>query len=76
MWRLNDDLLVIVGNVSGEDGEGLVQIPGLGGADAWLFHDRAGGETYRRTHDDLARGLFVWLAAGRAHMFVVKRDNP
>ena len=74
-WRLEDARAVIVANVSDTPAQGLVQVPDLAGAAAWSFEDRATGEVYRRTAADLAQGLFVRLAGGRAHLFVVTQEG-
>ena len=51
----------------------------LNGADAFDFDDELTGETYRWTRESLlARGLWVRLDAGLAHLFLVhnRKSRP
>ncbi len=73
-WRTDDVLAVVVANLGPGTSEGHVELTGeeLGGAAACDFEDELTGETYRWTRASLdARGLWVRLAAGQAHLFSV-----
>jgi len=73
-WRFEDSLAVVVANLGDIASQAHVDVAGdLPAGDAFDFEDRLTGSTYRWTRDALcARGLWVRLDAGRAHLFVVR----
>ena len=74
-WRREEARALIVVNISAADAEGFVALDGFPDRDAHAFEDRVTGARYRRTRADLAGGLHVWLAAGRAHLFRVEAET-
>jgi hypothetical protein len=78
-WRLGADLRVVVVNTSTSPASGHVSVAGeLSGAGPGrlMFADVIGGGRYTRDRDTLmARGLYVRLEGGRAHVFEVTGQN-
>jgi hypothetical protein len=76
-WRRGDDLAVVAANLGSRTASGHVPIVAeLPGGDAFDFNDRLTDTTYRWSRRSLdVRGLFVRLAPGAAHVFVVSVTN-
>ena len=72
-WRAGDALAVVVVNLGETGSEAHINVSAdLNGADAFDFEDELTGQTYRWTRESLlARGLWVRLDGGRAHLFLV-----
>ena len=72
-WRLERTLAVIVVNLGDGAAQAHVDVAGdLPVGAKFQFSDRITGESYRWTRDALnARGLWVRLQAGQAHLFTV-----
>ena len=62
----------MVSNASGSDAQGLLQIAELANAPAFDFVDQLTDQKYRWAHADLGDGLYVRLASGAAHLFLVE----
>jgi Alpha amylase, catalytic domain len=71
-WRRADAHAVVVANLSGTDGQGLVQLGALPADNAFDFVDQLDDRKYRWSRADLADGLYVRLASGAAHLFLVE----
>jgi len=74
-WRLEESLAVIVVNLGDVASQAHVDVVGeLPVGAEWEFVDRLTGESYRWGRDALnARGLWVRLESGRAHLFTVRQ---
>jgi hypothetical protein len=72
-WKLGDDLRIVAANLGIVTAQGFVQVKDdLTSGDAFTFVDALDGRGYRRAGSDLAaRGLYVCLAPGQAHLFRV-----
>lgn len=72
-WRHRDERAVVVLNLGSAMAEGHVQRLGLPAGEAWTFEDRLTGAGYRWDRASLeARGLYVRLEPGRAHLLTVR----
>lgn len=70
-WRLADGLAVVVVNLGGTTSEGHVQLPDRPAGEEWIFTDGLTETEYRWRRRDLeARGLYVRLEPGRAHILL------
>ncbi len=74
-WRKGNDCAVIVGNITDHDAQGLVDVGELPNGDAFQFADQLADRTYAWTRENLANGLYVKLASGDAHLFLLKPDS-
>jgi Alpha amylase, catalytic domain len=76
-WRAGDVLAVVAANLSATISEAHVSVSGdLVEADAFDFEDELTGLSYRWTRESLdARGLWVRLDGGRAHLFRVHANR-
>jgi len=72
-WRKGNELAVIAANVSNQEAQGLVQLGALPHVAAFSFNDQLSDQRYRRVRDDLKDGLYVRLAPGAAHVFLVEQ---
>ena len=72
-WRRGHERAVIAANVSTVDAQGLVQLGDLPDGDAFDFVDQFTDQRYRWSRADVQHGLYVRLAGGRAHLFLVER---
>jgi hypothetical protein len=72
-WRKGNEHAVIAANVSNHEAQGLVQLGALPHAPAFSFNDQLSDQRYRWAREDLKDGLYVRLAAGAAHVFLVER---
>jgi hypothetical protein len=77
-WRLGEDLAIVVVNLGTGAAQGHVQVANdLPPGDQIEFADQLSGETYRWKRSDLdARGLYVRLETGTAHLFLVMGPRP
>lgn len=71
-WRMGKDWAVIVGNITDHEAQGLVGVSDLPTGDTFQFVDQLADRSYTWTRESLARGLYVRLASGDAHVFLVK----
>jgi len=73
-WRSESSLAVIVANLGTVASQAHVDVAGdLPPGQSFDFTDRLTGDTYRWSREALsARGLWVRLAPGRAHLFTVQ----
>src|SRR5205085_5078484 len=71
-WRKGKDLAIVAANITDHDAQGLVQIGDLPKGEAFELKDQLSEQTYRWTRLDLAKGLYVRLRAGDAHLFLVR----
>jgi len=71
-WRKGSEHAVIAANVSSHEAHGLVQLGALPHAPAFSFNDQLSDQRYRWAREDLKDGLYVRLAAGAAHVFLVE----
>jgi len=71
-WRRGDAHAVVAANISGTDAQGLVRLGDLPAGDAFDFVDQLDDRKYRWARGDLADGLYVRLASGAAHLFLVE----
>jgi glycosidase len=71
-WRKGKDLAIVAANITDHDAEGLVNVGDLPKGNAFRLVDQLADCSYAWTRDDLARGLYVRLASGDAHVFIVK----
>jgi hypothetical protein len=71
-WRNGKDVGVVVANVTNHDAQGLVEIGELPKGEAFDLKDQLSDQTYRWTRADLGNGLYVRLASGDAHLFLLK----
>ena len=73
-WRKGKDLAIVAANITDHDADGLVNVGDLPKGDAFRLVDQLADRSYTWRRDDLARGLYVKLASGDAHVFIVKAD--
>ena len=71
-WQHAGTRAVMVSNASGADGQGLLQIAELSNAPAFDFVDQLTDQKFRWARADLGDGLYVRLASGAAHLFLVE----
>jgi hypothetical protein len=71
-WRHGNDCAVIVGNITDHEAQGLVDVGDLPKGDSFQFVDQLADRSYAWTRENLAKGLYVKLASGDAHVFIVK----
>jgi hypothetical protein len=71
-WQHAGTRAVMAANVSGTDAQGLLQIATLPDATAFDFVDQLTDQKYRWARADLSDGLYVRLASGAAHLFLVE----
>lgn len=71
-WRLGTERAVIAANISNHEAQGLVQLGALPDVPALSFNDQLSDQRYRWAREDLEDGLYVRLAAGAAHVFLVE----
>jgi hypothetical protein len=70
-WRHADRFAIVVVNLGAHVSEGHVQLSGLPSGNAWILEDRLSGACYGRDRASLeARGLYVRLEPGRAHILM------
>jgi hypothetical protein len=74
-WRKGRDHAVIAANVSNHEAQGLVQLGAMPHAPAFSFNDQLNDQRYRWVREDLEDGLYVRLAAGAAHVFLVEATS-
>ncbi len=72
-WRKGNELAVIAANVSNQEAQGLVQLGALPHVAAFSFNDQLSDQRYRWVRDELKDGLYVRLAPGAAHVFLVEQ---
>jgi glycosidase len=70
-WRRGDALAVIAANVTDRDAQGLVDVGDLPPGDGFDLKDQLSDRSYKWTRQDLGNGLYVRLASGDAHVFLV-----
>jgi len=71
-WRHRDELAVVTVNL-GDEAHGHVRLDWLPPGSAWDFEDQLTGERYRWSRTALeVIGLYVRLARGGAHVFILK----
>jgi hypothetical protein len=74
-WAADGDLRVVAANLGGRTAHGLVQLgstlPGDPAGDIFIFEDVLTHREYSWTRTALARGLYVKLESGAAHIFRV-----
>jgi glycosidase len=71
-WRKGNDMAIVAANITNRDAEGLVQVGDLPKGDAFRLVDQLADRSYDWQRDDLAKGLYVKLSSGDAHLFLVK----
>jgi hypothetical protein len=71
-WRTVRDLAVVAANITGHDAQGLVQIGTLPEGESFELTDQLSGQVYEWTRADLSNGLYVRLASGDAHLFLIR----
>ncbi len=72
-WRKGSEHAVVVANVSTHDAQGLVQLGAMPHSPAFSFNDQLSDQRYRWVREDLTDGLYVRLAGGAAHVFLVEQ---
>lgn len=72
-WRRGDECALVAANISSQESQGLVQPDTLPPGDTLVFADHLTDQTYRWDRVDLNDGLYVRLAAGSAHVFLVSK---
>jgi alpha amylase-like protein len=71
-WRKGKDMAIVAANITNHDAEGLVNVGDLPKGEAFRLVDQLADRSYDWKRDDLAKGLYVKLASGDAHLFLVK----
>jgi len=71
-WRTDTDRAVIAANITDHDCQGLVDVGDLPAGDTFELKDQLSGAAYTWKRADLLNGLYVRLASGEAHLFLVK----
>jgi hypothetical protein len=71
-WRKGKDLAIVAANITDHDADGLVNVGDLPKGSAFRLVDQLADRSFNWTRDDLAKGLYVKLASGDAHLFLVK----
>jgi hypothetical protein len=66
------EIAIVAANITDHDAQGLVQIGELPKGEAFDLKDQLSDQTYKWTRQDLANGLYVRLAPGGAHLFLIK----
>jgi glycosidase len=70
-WRDGEELAIVAANITGGDAHGLVQIGHLPQGVAFEVTDQLSKQTCRWARGDLARGLYVRLHSGDAHLLTL-----
>lgn len=70
-WRKQNELAIVAANITGHDAQGLVQLGELPTGSAFELTDQLSDLTCSWTRQDLAKGLYVRLHSGDAHLFLV-----
>jgi hypothetical protein len=71
-WRKGKDLAIVAANITDHAADGLVNVGDLPKGDAFRLVDQLADRSYDWKRDDLAKGLYVKLPSGDAHVFLVK----
>lgn len=71
-WRKGKDLAVIVANITDHEAQGLVTIGELPKGDTFELKDQLSERSWKWARRDLDNGLYVRLASGDAHLFLIK----
>jgi len=70
-WRSGHDLAIVVANITDHEAQGLVDVSELLKSDSFRLVDQLADRSYTWTRENLAKGLYVKLASGDAHLFAV-----
>jgi glycosidase len=71
-WRKGNDLAIVAANITDHDSDGHVHVGDLPKGDSFQLIDQLADRSFTWKRDDLAKGLYVKLASGDAHLFAVK----
>ena len=71
-WRQGHDLAVTAANITTHDAQGLVVIGDLPAGEAFTVRDHLSEGAWTWSRQDLAKGLYVRLRSGDAHIFDVR----
>ena len=70
-WRHGTQFAVVVANLAERESHGLIDVGTLPPGELFELNDQLTGEQYRWARADLDDGLYVSLAAGDAHLFLL-----
>jgi hypothetical protein len=71
-WRKGAELAIVVANITEHDADGLVNVGDLPDGDTFHLADRLADRAYTWKREDLGKGLYVKLASGDGHLFLLK----
>jgi Alpha amylase, catalytic domain len=73
-WRRGQDCAIVAANVTDHEAQGLVDVGDLPQGDTFELVDQLADRAYLWKRADLASGLYVKLASGDAHLFLLKQS--
>jgi len=71
-WRSGTDMAIVAANITDHEAQGLVDVGDLPDGDTCQLVDQLADRSFAWKRDDLVKGLYVKLASGDAHVFIVK----
>ena len=71
-WRKGGDMAIVAANITDHEADALVHVGDLPKGDSFHFVDQLADRTFDWKRGDLSNGLYVKLASGDAHLFLVK----
>ena len=70
-WRKANELTVVAGNIGDREAQGLIAVGELPKGDAFELKDGLSDGAWTWSRQDLQNGLYVKLASGDAHLFLI-----
>src|SRR5262249_52583745 len=67
------DRAIVPANITQREAQGLVDVGDLPQGDAFQLVDQLADRSFRWARADLAKGLYVRLSSGDAHLFLLKQ---
>jgi hypothetical protein len=71
-WRHDNDMAIVVVNITDHAAQGLVSAGDLPAGDMFELTDQLAGRSWSWTRGNLTSGLYVRLESGAAHLFLVR----
>ena len=71
-WRKGKDVAIVTANITGHDAHGLVNVGELPKGESFELKDQLSDGAWTWSRQDLQNGLYVKLASGDAHVFLLK----
>jgi hypothetical protein len=71
-WRKGNAVAIVTANITSHDAHGLVNVGELPKGESFQLKDQLSGGAWTWSRQDLHNGLYVKLASGDAHLFLLK----